>query len=45
MNKREGFALIVGIFLIPAYGIGLLVILAAFVDHVTRKPNSRFFSR
>jgi hypothetical protein len=45
MNKREGFAVVAGIALLPAYGFGLIIILAAFVDHVTRKPNVRFFSR
>jgi len=45
MNKREGFSILVGVILIPFFGIGLLVIGAAVIDHMMRKPSVRFFSR
>ena len=45
MNKREGLSILLGVMLIPFFGIGLLVIGAAVVDHFMRKPSVRFFSR
>ena len=45
MTMREGFTIAVGVVLIPFFGIGLLVIGAAIIDHLKRTPETLFIFR
>lgn len=45
MTAREVGAIVCGIVLIPFFGIGLLVIASAVIDHIRRKPETRFIFR
>jgi hypothetical protein len=45
MTAGEVGAIVVGVVLIPFFGIGFLVIAGAIVDHIRRKPETKFIFR